>query len=308
MFLNPPPSLEGHVARARELLEKHPEVRELIGTEPWSIFWGVIIVFVQLALSLEFARFSIGANLLGAFVLGAFLSHAIWILIHECAHDLVFFSPRANILFHLFLNFPLITPAAGMFRDYHLSHHIHQGAPTYDSDLPTEAEAGWVGSSPFRKTLWLATVGGWLYFRAPRLSAIHFFSRGWFLNLVVQLIFNLGWLFLFGPRPFLYLLLSTFFSIGLHVCGARWLSEHYIFREGQETYSYYGALNYFLFNIGFHTEHHDIYRIPWSRLPMLREAAPEFYRDRYAHRSWLALLRRFFMDRDFTLWRRIVRN
>ena len=94
----------------------------------------------------------------------------------------------------------------------------------------------------------------------------------------------------FGWLPVAYLFLSTAFALGVHPVGARWIQEHYVFREGQETYSYYGPLNKLSFNMGYHNEHHDFPQVPWSRLPKVRALAPEFYDHLYYHRSWTKLL------------------
>jgi len=59
--------------------------------------------------------------------------------------------------------------------------------------------------------------------------------------------------------------------------------------------------------MGYHNEHHDFVTVPWSRLPALKRAAPEFYDTLYAHRSWTRLLLRFVFDSDRTLFDRIVR-
>jgi sphingolipid delta-4 desaturase len=59
--------------------------------------------------------------------------------------------------------------------------------------------------------------------------------------------------------------------------------------------------------MGYHNEHHDFTAVPWSRLPKLKAAAPEFYDTLFAHRSWTRLLLRFVFDRDCSLFDRIVR-
>ena len=75
------------------------------------------------------------------------------------------------------------------------------------------------------------------------------------------------------------MLASLFFSVGLHILGARWIQEHYLLHPPQETYSYYGPLNLVAFNVGYHNEHHDCPSIPWNKLPTIRKIAPEFYEN-----------------------------
>ena len=51
------------------------------------------------------------------------------------------------------------------------------------------------------------------------------------------------------------------------------------------------------------TEHHDLMRVPWSRLPQVRRIAPEFYDSLVFHRSWTRLLFKFLSAVDIGAWR-----
>lgn len=78
-----------------------------------------------------------------------------------------------------------------------------------------------------------------------------------------------------------FLLLSTFLGHGLHPMSAHFIAEHYQFVEGQETYSYYGIMNYLCYYVGYHNEHHDFPHISGFRLAEVKAIAPEFYDERY---------------------------
>jgi sphingolipid delta-4 desaturase len=106
----------------------------------------------------------------------------------------------------------------------------------------------------------------------------------------------------------LYLTLASIFSIGLHPLGARWIQEHYLTHRGQETFSYYGPLNWLALNVGYHNEHHDLMTVPWPRLPEIRRRAPEFYDSLVSYRSWTMLLLRFLFDPSLSLYSRRIRT
>ena len=76
----------------------------------------------------------------------------------------------------------------------------------------------------------------------------------------------------------------------------------------QETYSYYGPLNFFALNVGYHNEHHDFPAIPWSNLPQVRAIAPEYYNTLHYHTSWFALWIQFLTDPKLSLYSRAERT
>jgi sphingolipid delta-4 desaturase len=300
--------LPQHVTRRRQILQAHPEVRELAGPAPSSSAWILALVAAQFALALLVGPRQWWIWVPVAYVIGATIDHALWVLIHECTHNLVFRVPLLNKISGIVANFPLVFPAAHSFGRYHMLHHSHLGEMDFDADVPGPTESKIVRTSVV-KALWLAAfaaVQGLV--RTHRLKKVAFLDRWIVTNILVQLGAMAALWYWTGIGPIRYLLLSSFAAIGLHPLGARWIQEHFVFAEGQETYSYYGPLNRVCFNMGYHNEHHDFVTVPWSRLPALKATAPEFYDGLYAHRSWTRLLVRFVFDRDCSLFDRIVRT
>jgi sphingolipid 4-desaturase/C4-monooxygenase len=298
-----------HVARAREILRAHPEVRAFSGRNPWSGVLIVALVSLQTALAWLLRGQPVWVILLAAWFVGAFVSHALWVLIHDATHNLVVKSRSWNRVFAMIANFPHLFPSAISFQKYHAKHHAFLGVYEMDADVPNEWEARLVGNSAPAKALWLFLFPFFQLTRPPRLKQIAFFD-GWVLvNIVVQVAYDAAVIFLLGPKALLFLLGAFFFSIGLHPVGARWIQEHYLVHgTNQETSSYYGILNVTALNIGYHNEHHDFPWVPWNRLPDVRRTAPEFYDTLAFHRSWTRLLLTFIFDPKISLWSRVVRR
>ena len=53
---------------------------------------------------------------------------------------------------------------------------------------------------------------------------------------------------------------------------------------------YYGWLNIFCWNVGYHNEHHDFPFVAWSKLPALKRMAPEFYDNLAVCESWTGVI------------------
>jgi sphingolipid delta-4 desaturase len=300
---------EPHIGRTRQMLTTHPELRKLFGPHSGTILWAILIVGVQMAIAALCPHLPFWAIFILAYTIGAVADHAAFVIVHEATHNLVFKTPTANRLAGIFVNIPILWPSAISFRKYHLLHHRWQGNLNYDADLSSPWEAKLVGKSAFGKSLWLLfffIVEGII--RPARLKDVSFLD-GWTLFNNVFQFSVLGAMFYFwGPWSVFYFFLSCTISIGLHPLGARWIQEHYVFKPGQETYSYYGPANKLCFNVGYHNEHHDLIMVAWPNLPKIKATAPEFYDPLMSHQSWTKLLFRFLFDRNVDLFSRVTRD
>jgi len=297
---------EPHSDRTKELLKCHPELRQYIGKNPYTFLIILAALALQVCGGYALRNAPLWMILLAAYFFGAYVSHALWALIHECSHNLVFRKRHLNTLAGIVANLPHLLPSAVSFQRYHLKHHTFQGIYDLDADLPSYWEARMVGNSAVAKALWLLLFPVFQLARTSRIK-IPMFDLWIVLNVAVQLAFDVALYWYFGPRAFLYLLASFFFSVGLHPLGARWIQEHYTVSAPQETYSYYGPLNTTACNVGYHNEHHDFPSIPWNLLPRVRETAPEVYNALVYHTSWTKLLFRFVFDSRISLYSRRVR-
>lgn len=302
-------SPEPHRSRTKEILTHHPQVRKLIGKNPYTIFVILGLVTGIVLLAWLVSGQSWWVVVLVAYFAGAFFNHALFVMIHECTHMLLFKKKSWNRIASIIANLPHVMPSAISFERYHIKHHSFQGVYELDGDLPGKREARIINNSILGKCLWLLFYPVFQVIRTFRLKEIRPID-GWIVsNIVIQILFDVAiWIFL-GPKAFFFLLFSFFFSVGLHPLGARWIQEHFLsLDDKQETYSYYGPMNTVAFNVGFHNEHHDFPSIPWNKLPELKRSAPSFYDSLLYHRSWTKLFFRFLFDKKISLYSRVLRN
>lgn len=296
-----------HLSRAREILKKHPEVKGLVGPNRWSALWIVALVAIQITVGFALTGQPWWLLLLLSYFFGAFVNHALFVQTHECCHNLVFRHPWKNKVMGIICDFALVTPSALSFRKYHLMHHKYLGEYIMDPDVTSDREAKLIGNSRLMKTLWITFFSVSQALRPMKIKQVKLLD-GWILaNVVAQVFVIASIVALLGWTTLLYLLASTFFALGLHPLGGRWIQEHYVTREGQETYSYYGLLNMTCFNMGYHNEHHDFMGVPWNNLPKLTKLAPEFYQGLRSYKSWTWVLYNFIFNPEMTIYNRMVR-
>ncbi|MBY0425747.1 MAG: fatty acid desaturase, partial [Cytophagales bacterium] len=241
-------------------------------------------------------------------VIGAFASHTLFVCIHEAAHNLIFSNRTVNTLLGILANLTQVFPSSVSFQKYHLKHHAFQGVMELDADLPYHWEARLANNSTIGKAIWLLFYPIFQLLRPQRIREVNFFD-GWILaNWAFNFAFVGTMWYFFGPKSFVYMTASLFFSIGLHPLGARWIQEHYLTSGTQETHSYYGPLNVINLNVGFHNEHHDFPSVPWNKLPQIRSTASEYYDTLAYHLSYTKLLFKFLLDKNLSVFSRMLRQ
>src|SRR5664279_855637 len=79
---------EPHRGRTKELLKRHPELRLFISKNPYTFLIILLAVALQICGGYALRNAPWWMILLTAYFFGAYVSHALWTLIHECAHNL----------------------------------------------------------------------------------------------------------------------------------------------------------------------------------------------------------------------------
>jgi sphingolipid delta-4 desaturase len=222
------------------------------------------------------------------------------------SHNLGSQKMQHNRLFSLFANLPVGVPSSVSFKRYHMDHHKYQGEDGIDVDIPTVWK-GRICNTRIAKALFILFQVAFYALR-PMIVNPKKPTRWEFINVTTALSFDLAVYLLWGPSALGFLLLSSVLGSGMHPVAGHFIAEHYVFVKGVETYSYYGWLNIFAFNVGYHNEHHDFPFIPGSRLPLLRAMASEFYDTLPQHKSWIKVLVDYIMDPEVGAFSRVKRQ
>ncbi|KAG5635363.1 hypothetical protein H0H81_011538 [Sphagnurus paluster] len=299
---------EPHRSRRMAIMKAHPEVTKLMGYEPLTKYVVLFVVTLQLsaAAALRNTHPLDPRFLLTAYALGGTANHNLFLAIHEITHNLAFPGIAPNKLLAIFANLPIGVPYSAAFKGYHIEHHKFMGQDGVDTDLPTRFELLCLNNVLGK--IFFATFQILFYALRPGIVRSQRPTQWHLINLLTQLAFNFLLVHNFGWYSMIYLLASSFFAGSLHPCAGHFIAEHYLW-DGmdQETFSYYGVLNWVAYNVGYHNEHHDFPSIPWTRLPALRALAPEFYDTLPAHPSWPMVIVNFIRDPEVGIYARAKR-
>lgn len=302
---------EQHARMRQKALALHPELVLLLGNTPWTalaipvllvIHWGTAAL-VQSQANLLF-------TFVAAFFLGQLVIHAGGGLVHETAHRMIFRAqwPKRLCDFGLEMVLGSFSKQLTYQHEHVSSHHRYQG--DYQRDYEHEdrfavaARHAYKYQHPVRQRLvTLLTLAfhclpfGFVVsdYLAPRfyrvvtglpikdtdrhIPASRPTTNERLMFIAVSLLTNFLLFWFIGFWAWLYhnWALSLFLGkMGVMNLGQS-LSEHDGDNETVPTRSTYGPINWFLFNTGYHLEHHVFVNVPWNKLPVLTRVAPEVF-------------------------------
>jgi sphingolipid 4-desaturase/C4-monooxygenase len=296
---------EPHVGRRKAILKAHPEIEELFVPDSRPVPYVILLVFAQLVAAYLTKYMSWPVYFIVAYAFGGTITHSLSLMNHELSHGNLFKSKKMNEYFAMFCNTGMGIPSATTFKRYHMEHHQFQGVEGKDVDVAMSWE-GRFFTTPFFKFFYLILMP-LSYAGRPSIINPKSLNSTELTNYAITLFTNALVYKFCGAAGLWYLVASTLLGHGLHPMSGHFIGEHYIYTEGQETYSYYGPLNLLSWNVGYHNEHHDFPRVPGWRLPEVKRIAPEFYDNLASYSSWTGVLYRFVMDDSISPFSRVMR-
>ncbi len=323
------PDAVWHRERGKAICEAHPEIRDLMHPTPSTALWCVGFAVLQVAIAAALAGQSPWLALLAAYLLGPWINTNLFMLGHECNHGLVFRRSRANRLMYTLTTVPMLFAGHHTWWVDHPVHHNDLGA---DKDFVKRRRLFFLSARkycspllvPFGPAMIVAQVAraalGLVVYAVvdllrgridpgqlslSLLAEPHLISGyrrkdlgRWAVVYSVLVLGLLGGLYAWGGwSPVIYLVASAGFLTGFAhptMFGLILSNAHFYGHQCyQPTASYYGWLNRLTLNFGLHTEHHDLPKVPWSRLPDVRRLAPEFYDNLHQTASYSGLTWQF---------------
>ena len=253
---------EPHIKRKQVILDHHPEIRNLYGTDWRTIPITILAASTQVILAYVWGKVypdSWWLMVACAYVIGASITSLFGVIIHEATHNLAHSSAWINRFVGLTANIGIPFPIFASFRRYHLEHHAYQGVLGKDPDLPLDWEVKFIRGNFFLKLLFLFFYPMMYVVRGAAMQKQP--NRWEIINAVFTITTDYTIYKTCGAKGLFYLFLSLWLGYGIHPGAAHFIQEHFTFDDGQETYSYYGSLNKFFMNIGYHNEHHDFTKV-----------------------------------------------
>ncbi|MFW5967998.1 MAG: hypothetical protein ACOCV2_10795, partial [Persicimonas sp.] len=99
---------EPHRAKTRELLQEHPEIKELFGRNPWTAVICVALVALQVGLAVSMEYLPWWVIPIAAWCVGAFITNCLFAIIHEASHKRILKGRAKNEIIGWIANLPFL--------------------------------------------------------------------------------------------------------------------------------------------------------------------------------------------------------
>lgn len=241
-----------------------------------TLGWMVVLALAQFSFIASIDGFSLGLWLKIVLV-GAPLCSALYQCNLEFALNLCLGSAAGDRTLAILANWPTGLPYAELVRSFHSEHMAFQGSGACkDPERPSPWELQYIHGAGL-KMLYLAIHPLVLAHRLLFRQALTLTRFVWW-NLGSQFLCNLMVWYWWGGWAVFYMLASTYVGASpWHPAAFYFLTHHHLCTTEIEvntqtrTYSYYGILNAFTLNAGYHRERHLCRQVPWSKLPLIRQ-------------------------------------
>ncbi|MBP0016528.1 MAG: fatty acid desaturase [Cyanobacteria bacterium SBLK] len=294
---------ERHIQRQREILAAHPEIRQYFCNTPLSIVPIALLVIAQWSIASIVSNMPWWAIGLSALLCGQFIRHALFVFVHEAAHRRILKSKSGNrmVLFLIEIGALSFGETLKYVSAHAPSHHNHLN--DYYRDF------GWLDRCQvdnfLAKPLWRCfeaflhllpggpLLGSFLMNRlggqdTRRYIEQHPFSIAfqYFLMATSLSLYVLAWQFLgWGAALYLFWSISIFSGYWGITAQGETIAEHNVCSNGG-TFSTYGWINLFLFNVGYHDEHHTFPQVSWMYLPKVHALASKSFQESDGGKSY----------------------
>lgn len=116
------PDAVWHRDRARGILRRNPEVRELFGNSPSTAIWCLSLAAAQVAAAIGVSAGPWWLVFVVAYLFGSWVDICLFSLAHECNHGLVFGDRNKDRHLFTWTSLPMFLPA---HHSWWIEHHVH---------------------------------------------------------------------------------------------------------------------------------------------------------------------------------------
>mmetsp|Transcript_14841 Transcript_14841/g.19577 ORF Transcript_14841/g.19577 Transcript_14841/m.19577 type:complete len:318 (-) Transcript_14841:478-1431(-) len=252
----------------------------------------VLTTVIYVTVGIYCAQFGHWIAILIGWTIGGTCINSATLGMHECAHGLIWGKKNKllNNITGVVASVPFVMPAFFPFKHFHLIHHANtnvDGEPPADPDMPSHFEQRLFNSN---------IIGRWIgmffqqlaYAIRPTLQYEYTPGPPEILNGIFNLVLHYCAYLQAGHLAYAtYVLSSIMLGLAFHPCAMHFYAEHSgldpkAINEAKQdpaidTWSYYGFWNYFIFNVGYHKEHHDNMQVAGYYLPEFKEKNKDKY-------------------------------